>query len=262
MIREKIYNFFIDWKELFRPGSFKEFENYSANSIGDVIGTKMSWEKTLLLFELCRLSYMHDVAIRKEILKSVGLNEECYFSNKGAEFFMFKNNDVKIICFVGTNNVFDYKNIFTYGSVNWNDKGKIYKGFKKSFDNIKDKIEELSSEIKNERVCLIGHSFGGVLAVLSSFYFKNAELNVYGLPKIGDKNFVENVKMQEIYHFDIENDIITKLPLANRNFIALNSKQIPSMKSENRTCPSWLYAHAPINYAENIKLSRNNDIYK
>lgn len=172
------------------------------------------------------------------------------------------NNNVKIICFVGTNDIFDYKNIFTYGSVNWNDKAKIYRGFKNSFDNIEKSIKKISSEVKNERIWLIGQSLGGVLAVLASFYFKNLEITVFGVPKIGDENFVNHLKKKEIYHFMLENDFINSLPFNNKKFKVVDSKKIPAKLSNNRTCPAKLYAHAPINYSENIKLSRGNDIYK
>ncbi|MEA3452611.1 MAG: hypothetical protein U9Q83_12020 [Bacteroidota bacterium] len=70
MISEKIYNYFLDWKKLFRPGSFKEFKNFSTNSISDIIGTSVSWEKTLLLSELCRLSYIHDDSLRKKNIRN------------------------------------------------------------------------------------------------------------------------------------------------------------------------------------------------
>jgi len=100
------------------------------------------------------------------------------------------------------------------------------------------------------------------LAVLSSFYFKNPEINVFGLPKIGDEKFVKNVKEQDLYHFCLENDFITPLPLFINKFKPLDCKIIPSKISDNKSCPSKLYAHAPINYSKNIKITAHNNIYK
>ena len=153
-MREKIKNIFLDWKELFRPGSFKQFDNLSTVTIDKINKKPVSWEKALFLSELCRLSYIHDVELRKKTFNTMGLKEQCYYSNKGAEFIMLTSNSndyrINICCFVGTNDIYDYKNLFTYGSTNWDNQGKIYRGFKNSFDNIKEKIVEISSSFENE----------------------------------------------------------------------------------------------------------------
>jgi len=261
-MNKKLHNVFLDWKELFRPGSFDEFENLSNCTFDEINKKPVSWEKTLFLSELCRLSYIHDSSLRKEVLKGFGLEEQLSFSKKGSEFLLLSNNSsnspVNICCFIGTNDIFDYLNILTFGTVDWNEKGSIYKGFKKSFDNIEDSIREISSSVGNQKIWLVGHSLGGVLAILSSFYFKNPEINVFGLPKIGDEKFVKHVKEQEPYHVCLENDFITGLPLFINKFKPVVCKTIPSKIINNKTCPSKIYSHAPIHYSENIKIMQHN----
>jgi len=175
------------------------------------------------------------------------------------------NNNKKlpryICCFRGTDDFYDYKNILTFGETNWKDKGTVYRGFSMSFKNIEEEIIKISDNINDQPIWLVGHSLGGVLAVFSSFLFTNPELNIFGIPKIGDKKFNHNVEKQKINNFCIQDDFITSLPMFTSKFKSLECKTIPNIKLNNNTCPSRLYAHAPINYSTNIKLTQHNKIY-
>jgi len=254
-------NTFLDWKELFRPGSFKEFKVLTHFSSNKIFSTKTSWEKLLFLSELAHLTYTKNAKIREEVLSKFNLEEVSYFSHKGAQFMLIINNNRKlpqyICCFRGTDDFFDYKNILTFGHVNWKNKGVVYKGFKKSFDNIEKEIIKISNEIQNQPIWLVGHSLGGVLAVFSSFFFSNPELNVFGIPKIGDEKFNQNVKKNKINNFCMQNDFITKLPMFTNKFKSLESHTIKIIKLNNKTCPTSLYSHAPINYCTNISLNQS-----
>jgi hypothetical protein len=44
-------------------------------------------------------------------------------------------------------------------------------------------------------------------------------------------------------------------------FKSLKRRTIPNIKLNNKTCPTRLYAHAPINYCTNISLTHHNAIY-
>jgi hypothetical protein len=256
---------FLDWKELFIPGSFKEFKIFSPFASNKIFSPNVSWEKTIFLAELSRLAYTKDIALREKILKKFNLEEKLFYSNKGSQFILLVNNNnvslKYICCFRGTDDFYDYKNILTFGKTTWKDKGIVYKGFKNSFDNIEEEIIKISDEIKNQPIWLVGHSLGGVLAILSSFCFKNPEINVFGIPKIGDETFNLNVKKNKFHNFYIQNDFITSLPMFTNEFTTLDGRIIPNIKLQNKTCPGKLYAHAPINYSLNIKLTQNYDVY-
>jgi len=261
----KLNNTFLDWKELFRPGSFKDFKTFTPFSSDKIFSNNKSWEKTIFLAELSRLTYIKDVKLRKEVLCKFNLEETLYYSSKGAQFMLLLNNNNKlpryICCFRGTDDFFDYKNILTFGETNWKDKGVVYKGFSKSFDNIEKEIIKISEEVKDLPIWLVGHSLGGVLAVFSSFFFINPELNIFGIPKIGDQKFNHNVEKQKINNFCMQDDFITSLPMFTTKFKSLKSRTIPNIKLNNNTCPTKLYAHSPINYCSNISLTRNNKVY-
>jgi hypothetical protein len=261
----KLNNTFLDWKELFRLGSFKDFSTFINFSSDKFFSNDVSWEKTLFLSELSRLAYIKNFNLRKKILTKFNLEEKMFFSKKGAQFILLiNNNNVSpkyICCFRGTDDFFDYKNILTFGETNWKDKGLIYKGFKKSFDNIEDEIIKISDDIKDHQIWLVGHSLGGVLAVFSSFFFNNPELNIFGIPKIGDETFNQHVENQRINNFCIQDDFITSLPMFSPKFKSLKRRTIPNIKLNNKTCPTRLYAHAPINYCTNISLTHHNAIY-
>ncbi|HOO84663.1 MAG TPA: hypothetical protein PLS94_08875 [Prolixibacteraceae bacterium] len=249
--------YFLDWKELFRPGAFKYFDSFVDFQIEKVFENTASNEKALFLSELCRLAYIKDNHLRAEVLNTYGMVEDFSFSRKGCQLYGLSFTDAtvqqKIICFRGTDDVFDYKHIFTLGKSKFSKGGEVYRGFYSSFLNIEETIEKLSSQYSNSKVWLVGHSLGGVLALMSACYFKNPELNVFGIPKVGDCRFNENLMEMVINYYHLDGDFIEYLPF-DKSFEKLNCQLIPSVKLNNRSCPTLLYSHAPIAYSLNISL--------
>ena len=105
-------NYFLDWKELFRPGAFKYFDSFVDFKIEKVFENSASNKKALFLSELCRLAYIKDKYLRAEVLNTYGMVEDFSFAWKGCQLYVlsFANSSVqqKIICFRGTDDVFDY----------------------------------------------------------------------------------------------------------------------------------------------------------
>lgn len=258
-------NIFLDWKELFRPGSFNEFDCLVNFPLNKVFEKTVSWEKALFLSELCRLAYIKNEQLRAQILERFGMIEEFGCAKKGCQLFWLsftdQSNPLKICCFRGTDDVFDYKHIFTVGKHNCANGGKIYRGFFQSFSDIEQTIKEIGKKYADENVWLVGHSLGGVLALLSSRFFKHFELNVFGIPKVGDFKFNQNFEGKTVNYFHLDGDFIAYLPF-DKDFIPLKYRTIPHVKHKNKTCPTLLYAHAPISYSLNISLQIPNSKFQ
>jgi hypothetical protein len=256
-VKLQLDKYFLDWKELFRPGAFKFFDSFVDFQIDTVFEEDASPQKALFLSELCRLAYIKDKHLRAEVLNAYGMFEDFSFARKGCQLYglSFADPSVlqKIICFRGTDDVFDYKHIFTLGKSKFPKGGNVYRGFYKSFMSIKETIEALGSKYSDSKVWLVGHSLGGVLALMSACYFKNPELNVFGIPKTGNSRFNENLKDIEINYYHLSGDFIEYLPF-DKSFEKLNYRLIPSVKLNNCSCPALLYSHSPIAYSLNISL--------
>ncbi|MBN1952203.1 MAG: lipase family protein [Bacteroidales bacterium] len=254
----------LDWKELFRPGSFREFDLMVDYPVERVYAHQRSREKTLFLMELCRLSYIRDCELRQNVLAKIALKEEQFYSNKGSQFMILQNlADApvdKIIVFRGTDDIFDYRNIFTFGSTPWPGGGTIYKGFNRSFQAIQGVIREIATDLKDQSVWIIGHSLGGILAVLSSIYFKDTELTIFGMPKLGDRDFYSSLK-NPVSYYHTRRDFIQSMPILIRKFYLPESQIIPAREIKNRTCPSLLYVHAPISYSHNIRVAEHGEMF-
>lgn len=142
-----------------------------------------------------------------------------------------KDKEELDVFFLGSNSKADWKNNFNFPV-------KVYKkqescilahrGFVKAFksanDEIFDKIEEMllksKVDISKTKVCFIGHSFGGAMAVLSAedFWFRfrvKPNVYTYGSPRVlfgnKSKNYVRSC-INEIVQFSHRNDIVTYVP--------------------------------------------------
>ena len=64
------------------------------------------------------------------------------------------------------------------------------------------------------KIWITGHSLGAALATLAADRYRNVKgLYTYGSPRVGDKDFKKNFRMNT-YRFVNNNDIVTKVPPA------------------------------------------------
>lgn len=179
---------------------------------------------------------------------------KCYKNSKGLKSILcidHKDNQL-ILAIKGSDQINDILNDIKTLKIRLfeNDDSSIHSGFSEIFvDNLinelilKD-ILEILKNYENYKLYITGHSLGGALSILFSYYLSkniNQDINVitYGSPKIGDFKFYENfnkVKNIKLTRIINDNDIIVSFPKINYyhvgDFIELNEVNVKYYKNE------------------------------
>jgi Lipase (class 3) len=136
----------------------------------------------------------------------------------GSNSFLFSEfGNYKIISFTGSeSNLKDWMNDFEVVKVSRDGAGKVHNGFADSFDDLK--LHILHYVNKNDKIIFTGHSLGGAIACLASFFFKRNGFNVtcvtFGQPRVGNSDFKDafNKLGVKMYRFVHGYDIVTTIP--------------------------------------------------
>ena len=101
------------------------------------------------------------------------------------------------------------------------EKGLVHYGFVEALDKVFPTIEYLleSMDISLEKplkVVCTGHSLGAALATLCASRIDAHELYTFGSPRVGNRDFVNELVNDGIKHYRFvnNNDIVTKVPLS------------------------------------------------
>jgi hypothetical protein len=132
--------------------------------------------------------------------------------------FLFSQfGNYKVISFTGSEPVLkDWLNDFEVVKVSRDGAGKIHNGFADSYDDLKKHI--LNYVNKNDKIIFTGHSLGGAIACLASFFFKRDGFNVtcvtFGQPRVGNDEFKAafNKLGLKMYRFVHGYDIVPTIP--------------------------------------------------
>ena len=207
-------------------GQIKEILHYNKSEISNKI-------KELLHFNKSDLS--------KNIFKIVDIKKVLYEFLYQYNFVILKNDDYKkiVISFPGTSTFFELIDEFVFQGKKTLDieiEGKyidVMENYLDIFNLIKkDLFDKLGSIIginnTDYQVIFIGHSIGGAIATLSSFYYikeynYSAQniLITFGQPKVGNENFAKeftNLMNGRIYRIARPDDIATLFPLGGVDF--------------------------------------------
>ena len=166
----------------------------------------------------------------KEELDRLGLleNENRYIYN----FAILRSDVYKkfIICFPGTTKLFQLIDEITqnnFESFLQSRDIKVQKYFYYVFKLIYkdifsvDIINELNMN-KDYQIIFTGHSLGGALATLISYYYSKNDLSInepvlitFGQPRVGNVNFAKDYmeKIKKVFRVAREDDLVTKIPL-------------------------------------------------
>ena len=163
-----------------------------------------------------------------ENFKKAGFQEVNFFYRKTAECFVASDDKFAIVAFRGSEvrlkeGETDYNNIFADWIANfnflpeeWQQGGKVHRGFKAALDEVWEELEKYISNLNNikRKIWMTGHSLGAALATLAADRYRNVKgLYTYGSPRVGDKDFKKNFRMNTC-RFVNNNDIVTKVPPA------------------------------------------------
>ena len=183
----------------------------------------MDLSKAVLAAELSRLVYSNytDVEI---YLRENGYDHWAWFDVEGTQAFSCrKHKSTEIfITFRGT----EPKQItdILADAKAWRkparEKGLVHFGFAQALDKVYDKIVHWIDEQKldDATITCTGHSLGAALATIMASRLDANELYTFGSPRVGNRDFVKEVKKDGVKHYRFvnNNDVVTTIPFPIR----------------------------------------------
>ena len=142
------------------------------------------------------------------------------FNKKGTQAFLAKNDEFAVLAFRGTQ------------PTRWEDvrtdlralkqktvEGKVHKGFKEAFDDVRDEIFDIVDKSigKDLPLYVTGHSLGAALATVATqeleekFHDLIAACYTFGSPRVGDGTYEKSIKAP-VYRIVNTTDIVTLVP--------------------------------------------------
>lgn len=181
---------------------------------------KSHLRKSLLFAELAGLCYYNEVIVQP-VAASIGLPGCRFLDRDGAQAFLLWNDVDCIVACRGTepNEWNDIKADVNAAAVLTEALGKVHKGFNQEVNDLWPMLADaLVSDTRNLWFC--GHSLGGAMATicagrcfLSEMKSTPQGLFTYGSPRVGDKQFVNFVRL-DYSRWVNNNDIVTRVPPA------------------------------------------------
>jgi triacylglycerol lipase len=141
------------------------------------------------------------------------------FDSAGTQAILVGFDDFVVLAFRGTEatSIKDIKADTRAKTIACETRGKIHAGFNEAFNNVRPDVErELKREgIQDKPLFLTGHSLGGALATIAAKKLSHrgglAACYTFGSPRVGDEQWVENIKTP-VYRLVNAADCVTMLP--------------------------------------------------
>ncbi|MCK5149092.1 lipase family protein [bacterium] len=141
------------------------------------------------------------------------------FDSQGTQAILVSNEKFIILAFRGTEttSIKDIKADIKAKTTQYETGGKIHTGFYEAFDQVYADIQKKINDDKYQRLPLFitGHSLGGALATIAAKKLTHragiAACYTFGSPRVGDKEWVANIKTP-IYRLVNAADCVTMLP--------------------------------------------------
>lgn len=174
--------------------------------------------KSLLFAELSYLSYFLPEQIADAASK-IGFEDYEFVTRDNAQAYVLNTHNDCVVVFRGTepDDVNDIKSDVDAIMVIAETMGRVHRGFKREADRLWEPLEKLLSQ-NHKPIWFTGHSLGGAIAticagrcVLSSIPANPEALFTYGSPRVGNKRFINFVKLNH-YRWVNNNDLVTRLP--------------------------------------------------
>ena len=184
------------------------------------IEQKSHLRRSLLFAELASLSY-YDEVIVGPVAESIGLTSVRFFDRDGAQAYLLWNDTDCVVACRGTepHEWNDIKADANAVAVVTETLGKVHKGFNDEVNDLWPMLED--ALVANQKTLwFCGHSLGGAMATicagrcyLSEIKSTPRALFTYGSPRVGDKQFVNFVKLDHSRWVN-NNDIVRRVPPA------------------------------------------------
>ena len=173
---------------------------------------------------LSKLIYLLDYDNEKEKeklkynLDILNMKIEKLFDSNGTQAMLVSNNKFYVLAFRGTEatSIADIKSDMRASTIHCETGGKIHEGFSDAFSEVHIEIQEYINSLEEKKPLFItGHSLGAALATVAAkklnFSHGIAACYTYGSPRVGDEEWVTNIKTP-IYRLVNSADPVTMLP--------------------------------------------------
>ncbi len=176
--------------------------------------------RSLLFAELAMISYLAPEQA-KIVVAKLGFTETLFFNNDGSQAYSFATDTDIVIACRGTepNEWNDVKADINVAKVLAETVGRVHRGFKREVDDIWPLLEEMLAN-NTKKLWFTGHSLGGAMTaicagrcLLSSIKSTPEQVYTYGSPRVGNKRYINDAKVEYIRWVN-NNDIVTRTPPA------------------------------------------------
>ena len=210
------------WESLTRPGEATVYFAISNPAPLQINSNNFNISNAWWLAEISRLIYHDNFYNDKNIdLGSFQYEKVGYINNKNtstqaALLKVIQDSPCLVIVFRGTDEIYDWNTNAHAYQMAFGEAGKVHNGFKKAYISIR---EELFEHIKDNAlpVFITGHSLGAALATLAaSELYRNKHFDscyAFGSPRIGNPEFIDSIKCEQIYRVINNSDIVTTIPI-------------------------------------------------
>ena len=215
----------ITWDNLLPPFTDYQYFDGAQDFPFDYEAQKFSLVNAWWLAEVAALVYADEEFVRPR-LAQVGFGTLVRFSGSSTDCFVASNDDAALVVFRGTELrpregnggvrpvIADIATDINMRLVSSANRGRVHSGFQIALDEIWHDLEACLQGFRQNNCPLwvSGHSLGAALATLTVDRFPDVRaLYTFGSPRVGDREFTENLSTQA-YRFVFGNDIITRLP--------------------------------------------------
>lgn len=157
---------------------------------------------------------------------AAGLPEVKFFTNQSTQCYVTSNDRFAIVAFRGSEiwkkkektdlneEVSDLKTNIDIRLTDWEQGGKVHRGFKEALDEIWPDLLPYIRKIqgKGSKIWITGHSLGGALATLCAGRYGNVQgVYTFGSPRVGDEAFKDKFDVK-MYRFVNNYDIVSRVP--------------------------------------------------
>lgn len=195
-----------------------EIYRFKSAPLDGPIEARSLLEKSLLFAELAWVAYLAEDSAAT-IVDDIGLRETLFFDRDGSQAYVFKSATDCIVACRGTepNEWNDIKADANALTALAETVGRVHRGFKQEVDDLWPRLE--AALIENDKTLwFTGHSLGGAMSTicagrcfLSHIKSNPRQLFTYGSPRVGNKQYVNHVKLEH-YRWVNNNDIVTRVP--------------------------------------------------
>ncbi len=233
-----------------------------AKAVADAIG-EGSKQALLALVEQFDYDYKQEKQTLERELACLNYQLVETFDHAGTQAILATNDHHVVLAFRGTeaNSIQDIKTDANAVQQTCKTGGKIHSGFDKAYKQVAQDIDKAlaADALADKPLFITGHSLGGALATIAAKKIThkggNAGCYTFGAPRIGDEEWISNIKTP-VYRLVNAADCITMMPPGEMGirFIAVPLGFIPYI---GKPVKAWLLSRFNYMHGGNMRYLTN-----